>query len=115
MHQHNLFCLHCHDNLKSLWALFICISYYLKKKAFFFLCALVLYRFCWDKFGWGGDKSNELLVPVLKEYEKREVRLMHHSLSHLHAHLHMNHMQMPTCRLNEDFFQGEKMKKILKT
>lgn len=66
----NIICSAC----TVMWALFICISYYLKKKAFFFLCALVLYRFCWDKFGWGGDKSNELLVPVLKEYEKREVR-----------------------------------------
>ncbi|KAL9458460.1 hypothetical protein AB3S75_007342 [Citrus x aurantiifolia] len=35
----------------------------------------VLRKFCWEKFGWGGDKSNELLVPVLKEYEKRETQL----------------------------------------
>ncbi|KAJ0052725.1 hypothetical protein Pint_02670 [Pistacia integerrima] len=32
----------------------------------------VLRKFCWDKFAWGSQKSDELLLPVLKEYEKRE-------------------------------------------
>ncbi|XP_031261538.1 DNA repair protein UVH3 isoform X1 [Pistacia vera] len=35
----------------------------------------VLRKFCWDKFAWGSQKSDELLLPVLKEYEKRETQL----------------------------------------
>ncbi|TXG54627.1 hypothetical protein EZV62_019883 [Acer yangbiense] len=35
----------------------------------------VLRKFCWDKFAWGSEKSDELLLPVLKEYEKRETQL----------------------------------------
>lgn len=37
--------------------------------SFFFLA----YRLCWGKFGWGSQKVDELLVPVLKEYDKHEV------------------------------------------
>ncbi|XP_068485187.1 DNA repair protein UVH3 isoform X2 [Phaseolus vulgaris] len=36
---------------------------------------LVLRKFCWEKFGWIGQKSDELLLPVLKEYNKRETQL----------------------------------------
>ncbi|KAL6143321.1 hypothetical protein ACLB2K_054016 [Fragaria x ananassa] len=36
---------------------------------------LVLRRLCWEKFGWVSQKSDELLVPVLKEYNKRETQL----------------------------------------
>ncbi|KAM7280360.1 hypothetical protein ACFE04_007494 [Oxalis oulophora] len=32
-------------------------------------------RLCWEKFGWGSQKSDELLLPVLKEYNKRETQL----------------------------------------
>lgn len=32
------------------------------------------YRLCWEKFGWGSQKVDELIVPVLKEYAKHEVR-----------------------------------------
>ncbi|KAL5864228.1 hypothetical protein ACOSQ3_001742 [Xanthoceras sorbifolium] len=35
----------------------------------------ILRKFCWDKFAWGSEKSDELLLPVLKEYEKRETQL----------------------------------------
>ncbi|KAL8471410.1 hypothetical protein ACS0TY_028897 [Phlomoides rotata] len=35
----------------------------------------VLRRLCWEKFGWGASKSDELLVPVLKEYNKHETQL----------------------------------------
>ncbi|XP_044502242.1 DNA repair protein UVH3 isoform X3 [Mangifera indica] len=35
----------------------------------------VLRKFCWDKFAWGSQKTDELLLPVLKEYEKRETQL----------------------------------------
>ncbi|KAJ8750315.1 hypothetical protein K2173_014230 [Erythroxylum novogranatense] len=34
-----------------------------------------LRRLCWEKFGWSIQKTDELLVPVLKEYEKREIQL----------------------------------------
>lgn len=30
-------------------------------------------RLCWEKFGWGASKADELLLPVLKEYNKHEV------------------------------------------
>ncbi|KAJ6691196.1 DNA REPAIR PROTEIN COMPLEMENTING XP-G CELLS [Salix koriyanagi] len=40
-----------------------------------------LHRLCWEKFGWHIQKSDELLLPVLKEYNKYEVVF----LSHLHA------------------------------
>ncbi|KAG2261328.1 hypothetical protein Bca52824_068407 [Brassica carinata] len=36
---------------------------------------LVLRKLCWEKFGWNGKKTDELLLPVLKEYEKRETQL----------------------------------------
>lgn len=44
------------------------------------------YRLCWEKFGWGSQKVDELIVPVLKEYAKHEVRgsstlSLHHLLS----------------------------------
>ncbi|XWS40772.1 hypothetical protein CRYUN_Cryun17cG0024300 [Craigia yunnanensis] len=35
----------------------------------------VLRKLCWEKFGWGSQKSDELLLPVLREYEKRETQL----------------------------------------
>ncbi|KAF2316157.1 hypothetical protein GH714_041496 [Hevea brasiliensis] len=35
----------------------------------------VLRRLCWEKFGWGIQKSDELLLPVLKEYDKHETQL----------------------------------------
>ncbi|WCJ20931.1 DNA repair protein UVH3 [Euphorbia peplus] len=34
-----------------------------------------LQRLCWEKFGWGVQKSDELLSPVLKEYNKKETQL----------------------------------------
>ncbi|MED6197253.1 hypothetical protein PIB30_054994 [Stylosanthes scabra] len=36
---------------------------------------LVLRKLCWEKFGWTSQKSDELLVPVLKEYNKHETQL----------------------------------------
>ncbi|KAL5582514.1 hypothetical protein UlMin_014956 [Ulmus minor] len=36
---------------------------------------LVLRKLCWEKFGWGNQKADELLLPVLKEYNKRETQL----------------------------------------
>ncbi|CAJ1781954.1 unnamed protein product [Sphenostylis stenocarpa] len=36
---------------------------------------LVLRKLCWEKFGWIGQKADELLLPVLKEYNKRETQL----------------------------------------
>lgn len=35
----------------------------------------VLRKMCWEKFGWGGQKADELLLPVLKEYSKHETQL----------------------------------------
>ncbi|KAB1211737.1 DNA repair protein UVH3 [Morella rubra] len=35
----------------------------------------VLRKLCWGKFGWGSQKVDELLVPVLKEYDKHETQL----------------------------------------
>ncbi|XP_010425585.1 PREDICTED: DNA repair protein UVH3-like isoform X2 [Camelina sativa] len=35
----------------------------------------VLRKLCWEKFGWNGKKTDDLLLPVLKEYEKRETQL----------------------------------------
>ncbi|KAM7509106.1 hypothetical protein LguiA_019559 [Lonicera macranthoides] len=35
----------------------------------------VLRKLCWEKFGWGTQKADELLVPVLKEYNKHETQL----------------------------------------
>ncbi|XP_034207461.1 DNA repair protein UVH3 isoform X2 [Prunus dulcis] len=35
----------------------------------------VLRKLCWEKFGWGTQKADELLIPVLKEYVKRETQL----------------------------------------
>ncbi|XP_022739308.1 DNA repair protein UVH3 isoform X3 [Durio zibethinus] len=35
----------------------------------------ILRKLCWEKFGWGSQKSDELLLPVLREYEKRETQL----------------------------------------
>lgn len=95
-----------------------CLSAYLiiwKKKLSF----SYVHWFCTDFAGknLGGVVTSRMSCSYLFWRNMRNVRLelMHHSLSHLHAHLHMNHMQMPTCKLNEDFFQGEKMKNILKT
>ncbi|KAH1162102.1 hypothetical protein GLYMA_01G077200v4 [Glycine max] len=36
---------------------------------------LVLRKLCWEKFGWTGQKADELILPVLKEYNKRETQL----------------------------------------
>ncbi|CAI0455887.1 unnamed protein product [Linum tenue] len=33
------------------------------------------FRLCWERFGWNVQKSQELLLPVLKEYNKRETQL----------------------------------------
>lgn len=35
----------------------------------------LLRKLCWEKFGWGSQKADELLVPVLKEYDKHETQL----------------------------------------
>ncbi|KAI3722327.1 hypothetical protein L2E82_33360 [Cichorium intybus] len=35
----------------------------------------VLRRLCFEKFGWGTQKADELLQPVLKEYNKHETQL----------------------------------------
>ncbi|CAA0828495.1 DNA repair protein UVH3 [Striga hermonthica] len=35
----------------------------------------VLRKLCWEKFGWGTSKADELLLPVLNEYNKRETQL----------------------------------------
>ncbi|XP_027074709.1 DNA repair protein UVH3 isoform X1 [Coffea arabica] len=35
----------------------------------------VLRKLCWEKFGWSTQKADELLLPVLKEYNKRETQL----------------------------------------
>ncbi|XP_075493935.1 DNA repair protein UVH3-like [Primulina tabacum] len=34
-----------------------------------------LRKLCWEKFGWGSSKADELLLPVLKEYNKHETQL----------------------------------------
>ncbi|KAL8159752.1 hypothetical protein V2J09_001289 [Rumex salicifolius] len=35
----------------------------------------VLRRLCWEKFGWASQKADDLLLPVLNEYNKRETQL----------------------------------------
>ncbi|CAN1153497.1 DNA repair protein UVH3 [Linum perenne] len=35
----------------------------------------LLQRLCWERFGWNIKKSDDLLLPVLKEYNKRETQL----------------------------------------
>lgn len=35
---------------------------------------LPAYRMCWEKFGWSSQKADELLLPVLKQYNKHAVR-----------------------------------------
>ncbi|XP_068642422.1 DNA repair protein UVH3 isoform X2 [Aristolochia californica] len=35
----------------------------------------VLRKLCWEKFGWNNHKADELLIPVLKEYNKHETQL----------------------------------------
>lgn len=35
----------------------------------------MLRKLCWEKFGWSTQKADELLLPVLKEYNKRETQL----------------------------------------
>ncbi|KAE9449160.1 hypothetical protein C3L33_18941, partial [Rhododendron williamsianum] len=35
----------------------------------------VLRKLCWEKFGWNTQKADELLLPVLKEYNKHETQL----------------------------------------
>ncbi|KAL9256644.1 DNA repair protein UVH3-like protein [Drosera capensis] len=34
-----------------------------------------LRRLCWEKFGWANQRADELLLPVLKEYNKHETQL----------------------------------------
>ncbi|XP_073064133.1 LOW QUALITY PROTEIN: DNA repair protein UVH3-like [Primulina eburnea] len=34
-----------------------------------------LRKLCWEKFGWGSSKADELLLPVLNEYNKHETQL----------------------------------------
>nr|DAD31011.1 TPA_asm: hypothetical protein HUJ06_009862 [Nelumbo nucifera] len=34
-----------------------------------------LRKLCWEKFGWSNQKADELLLPVLKEYNKHETQL----------------------------------------
>ncbi|VAH87941.1 unnamed protein product [Triticum turgidum subsp. durum] len=33
------------------------------------------FRLCWERFGWNKEKADELLLPVLKEYNKHETQL----------------------------------------
>jgi hypothetical protein len=33
------------------------------------------FRLCWEQFGWVKEKADELLLPVLREYNKHEVSL----------------------------------------
>lgn len=54
----------------------------------YFLIFLIACRLCWEKFGWGSLKSDELLLPVLREYEKREVRHLSQILSFVHGCAH---------------------------
>lgn len=42
-------------------------------RAKFIVLVGIDYRLCWEKFGWSTEKADELLLPVLKEYNKREV------------------------------------------
>uniref|UniRef100_A0A0D9VQY2 DNA repair protein UVH3 n=1 Tax=Leersia perrieri TaxID=77586 RepID=A0A0D9VQY2_9ORYZ len=35
----------------------------------------LLRKLCWERFGWSKEKTDELLVPVLKEYNKHETQL----------------------------------------
>ncbi|KAI3963309.1 hypothetical protein MKW98_022731 [Papaver atlanticum] len=35
----------------------------------------VLRKLCWEKLGWNNQKADDLLVPVLKEYNKHETQL----------------------------------------
>ncbi|KAJ0982653.1 hypothetical protein J5N97_010908 [Dioscorea zingiberensis] len=35
----------------------------------------LLRKLCWEKFGWSNQKADELLLPVLKEYDKHETQL----------------------------------------
>ncbi|OEL19728.1 DNA repair protein UVH3 [Dichanthelium oligosanthes] len=35
----------------------------------------LLRKLCWERFGWGKEKANELLLPVLREYNKHETQL----------------------------------------
>lgn len=35
----------------------------------------LLRKLCWERFGWNKEKADELLLPVLKEYNKHETQL----------------------------------------
>ncbi|KAK4754775.1 hypothetical protein SAY87_008532 [Trapa incisa] len=35
----------------------------------------ILRKLCWEKFGWSSQKADELLLPVLNEYNKHETQL----------------------------------------
>ncbi|KAH0470975.1 hypothetical protein IEQ34_000698 [Dendrobium chrysotoxum] len=35
----------------------------------------LLRKICWEKFGWPNQKADDLLIPVLKEYNKHETQL----------------------------------------
>ncbi|BFI28307.1 DNA excision repair protein ERCC-5 [Marchantia polymorpha subsp. ruderalis] len=41
-----------------------------------------LRRFCYEKFSWGKDKADELLLPVLKEHDRRETQTRMDSYYH---------------------------------
>ncbi|KAL3698871.1 hypothetical protein R1sor_012947 [Riccia sorocarpa] len=41
-----------------------------------------LRRFCYEKFGWNKEKADELLLPVLKEYDRRETQTRLDSFYH---------------------------------
>ncbi|KAG1331724.1 DNA repair protein UVH3 [Cocos nucifera] len=36
---------------------------------------VLLRRLCWERFGWGNQKADELLIPVLNEYNKHQTQL----------------------------------------
>ncbi|TVU48015.1 hypothetical protein EJB05_07634 [Eragrostis curvula] len=36
---------------------------------------VLLRKLCWERFGWGKEKADELLLPVLREYNKHETQL----------------------------------------
>lgn len=36
---------------------------------------VILRKLCWERFGWDNKKADELLVPVLKEYNKHQTQL----------------------------------------
>ncbi|KAG8073932.1 hypothetical protein GUJ93_ZPchr0006g42684 [Zizania palustris] len=37
--------------------------------------SILLRKLCWERFGWSKEKSDELFIPVLREYNKHETQL----------------------------------------